>query len=188
MIEHTRKTPKEMTILVIGGSPRAHGRTQAISQYAETALQSKGFTVRRIELSEFRLPMYDGTAETGASPSVIAWKQVALDADGFFITSPDYHNGMSGALKNALDFLGGDHFRRKPTAIAALAGGGKGGMNALNNMRIVLRGIYALILSEQAVVDKNQLDENRQVVDPVAIKRLDVVVNELAAMVPLLTK
>lgn len=60
---------------------------------------------------------------------------------------------MSGALKNALDFLGSDEFEHKTVALIAVGGGGKGGMNALNNMRIVMRGVYANVIPRQLVLD-----------------------------------
>jgi azobenzene reductase len=63
------------------------------------------------------------------------------------------YNAMSGALKNALDFLGSDEFEHKPVALIAVGGGGKGGMNALNNMRIVMRGVYANAIPRQLVLD-----------------------------------
>lgn len=170
-------------ILVIGGSPRKFGRTRAITQYAEEALKREGLAVRRLELAELELPMYDGTSEQETIISVSEWKRAAMEADGFFIASPDYHNGMSGALKNALDYLGGEHFRRKPTAIVSMSGGGKGGMTALINMRTVLRGLYALVIAEQTVVDKDQIDDLRTLADPGAVRRVDTVVHELVWLV-----
>ena len=50
---------------------------------------------------------------------------------------------MSGALKNSLDYLSSSEFIHKPVALLAVAGGGKGGINALNSMRTVARGVYA---------------------------------------------
>ncbi|MBP1989015.1 NADPH-dependent FMN reductase [Paenibacillus eucommiae] len=170
---------EQVSILVIGGSPRLYGRTQAISKHASTKLNELGASVHHLELSDLRLPLYDGTAEQNEVPAVVMWKEAANQADGFFITTPDYHNGMSGALKNALDHLGGVHFKRKPVAIAAMAGGGKGGINALNNLRLVMRGLYALVLPDQVVVDKHQTDDQFQLSDPVISERIDLLAEEL---------
>jgi azobenzene reductase len=35
----------------------------------------------------------------------------------------------------------------------AAAGGGKGGINTLNNRRVVARGLYANVISKQVVLD-----------------------------------
>src|SRR5690606_26694637 len=102
------------SILIVNGSPCKFGRTQAITRYAEEQLTALGFTVTRIELAHLNIPVYDGTPEQNALPELIAWKSAFDAADALFIAAPEYHNGMSGSLKNALDYLGGDQFRRKP--------------------------------------------------------------------------
>ncbi|MCK9906868.1 NAD(P)H-dependent oxidoreductase, partial [Frankia sp. Cpl3] len=93
-------------------------------------------------------------------PAVKRLMAAAEQADGFVICTPEYHNGMSGSLKNALDFLGGKHFRGKAAIIGAACGGGKGGINALNNLRQVLRGVYAIVLPDQIVADPEHYDRH----------------------------
>ena len=169
-------------ILVIGGSPRKLGRTQALSNHIANSLSQLGAEVEYVNLAISKLPIYDGSLEQDQLPEVMHWRALALRADAFFVVTPDYHNGMSGALKNAIDFLGGSHFRRKPSAIAALAGGGKGGINALNNLRLVLRGVYSLVLADQVVVDKHQVDDQFQIIDPLIAQRVDGLAAELVTI------
>jgi azobenzene reductase len=173
-------------ILVIGGSPREAGLTQALSNHIASTLTRLGGEVDYMNLAVSKLPLYDGSSAQGQLPEVIQWRALAQQADAFFIVTPDYHNGMSGALKNAIDYLGGVHFRQKPSAIAALAGGGKGGINALNNLRIVLRGVYSLVLPDQVVVDKHQVNDQFQIIDPIIAQRVDQLAAELLAMSHLL--
>jgi azobenzene reductase len=173
-------------ILVVGGSPRMLGRTQALSNHIATTLTQLGAEVEYVNLAVSKLPIYDDSLEQNQLPEVIRWKELARQADAFFLVTPDYHNGMSGALKNAIDFLGGSHFRRKPSAIAALAGGGKGGINALNNLRLVLRGVYSLVLPDQVVVDKHQVNDQFQIIDPIIAQRVDGLAAELIVMSNLL--
>jgi NAD(P)H-dependent FMN reductase len=66
---------------------------------------------------------------------------------------------MSGALKNALDYVGSRQFRGKPVGLLACAGGGKGGINALTNLRTVVRGIMGMALPDQVVVDEDDFDD-----------------------------
>jgi azobenzene reductase len=173
-------------ILVIGGSPRRLGRTQALSNHIAVTLTRLGAKVEYMNLALKKLPIYDGSLEQDQLSEVIHWRALAGQAEAFFIVTPDYHNGMSGALKNAIDYLGGSHFRRKPSAIAALAGGGKGGINALNNLRLVLRGVYSLVLPDQVVVDKHQVNDQFQIIDPIIAQRVDGLAAELFAMSNLL--
>lgn len=60
-------------------------------------------------------------------------------------------------------------------ALLAVAGGGKGGINALNNMRTVMRGVYANVIPKQLVLDPVHIDiENAAVTEniKVSIKEL----------------
>lgn len=171
--------PVAPRIVVIGGSPRKAGRTRAVSAHAERVLGELGAAVTRIDLCDADLPLYDGDSGHWRSEPLQAWKRSLDEADGFFIVTPDYHNGMSGALKNALDWVGGDQFRNKPVSIAAVAGGGKGGINALNNLRIVLRGLYALTLADQTVIDKSHINEQLQLADEPLERRIRAMAEEL---------
>jgi len=50
--------------------------------------------------------------------SVIALKNSLAEADGLFLSSPEYAHGISGVLKNALDWLvSGEEFVDMPVAI-----------------------------------------------------------------------
>ena len=169
-------------ILVVGGSPRKLGRTQSLSNHIASTLTQLGAEVEYVNFAVEKLPLYDDSWEQKQLPEVIRWKELATKADAFFLVTPDYHNGMSGVLKNAIDYLGGSHFRGKPAAIAALAGGGKGGINALNNLRLVLRGVYSLVLPDQVVVDKHQVNEQFQIIDPAIAERVEALAAELFAM------
>jgi azobenzene reductase len=146
-----RKTNKgeiQMNMVVINGSPRKTGRTGIVARHI-----SQQYGAKLIDLSEGTLPLYNGEDSQDLLPSVKQLRKAVQEADGVVLCSPEYHNAMSGALKNALDFLGSDEFEHKPVALIAVGGGGKGGMNALNNMRIVMRGVYANAIPRQLVLD-----------------------------------
>jgi azobenzene reductase len=173
-----------MKIMVIAGSPTAKSRTRGIAQYAAEVLREMNVEVLYFDVGIDRLPLFTGDATSAENETVKKLGDYAEQADGFFVTSPEYHSGMSGALKNALDFLGGKHFKNKPSAIAVAAGGGKGGINALANLRTVLRGIYSLVIPDQYVADPVNFDEGNVLVDELAKTR----VSELATQLKELTE
>jgi NAD(P)H-dependent FMN reductase len=162
-----------MKILVLNGSPMEKSRTRGITKLAQEFLEEKGVQVETIDLGLEKLPLFPGDGGNENDVTLQKLYREAEDADGFFIASPEYHNGMSGVLKNALDFLGGSHFKHKPAAIAAASGGSKGGINALNNMRTVLRGLYAIVLPDQFVSDPYCYDEAYNLEDREAVERVD---------------
>jgi azobenzene reductase len=137
-----------MNIVMINGSPRKEGRTGKL-----TASLSKKYDIKTIDLSQLVLPIYNGQENQNELANVKILRTQLENADAIIAATPEYHGGMSGALKNAFDFLGSKHFKDKPVALMAVSGGGKGGINALNNMRIVLRALYANVLSKQLVLD-----------------------------------
>ena len=64
-------------------------------------------------------------------------------------------------------------------ALFACAGGGKGGMNALANMRIVARGVYANVITKQLVLDPIHIDEEHHTVTEAAKANIKNVMEEL---------
>jgi azobenzene reductase len=149
-----------MKILVIGGSPRLHANTRKVAETAAAWLRGKGVSVLEFDVRRHAVPLYNGDEDTYNHPQVKRLIDLATEADGFFICTPEYHNGISGALKNALDYLSGKHFSGKTAAIVAAAGGGKGGINALNNLRLVIRGVGGFVIPEQLVVDPEDIKDD----------------------------
>ncbi|KHE68852.1 NADPH-dependent FMN reductase [Halobacillus sp. BBL2006] len=137
-----------MNIIVISGTPRRTGRTRVAARLIAEQLGAD-----LVDLSELCLPFFNGEKEQEESPEVQQWKRKAHKADAFVWLTPEYHNGMSAVLKNALEFLDAESFRHKPTLLFSVAGGGKGGINALNQMRTIGRGLRAHVVPEQFVFD-----------------------------------
>jgi azobenzene reductase len=176
-----------MKIMVIAGSPTAESRTRGIAQYAAEVLRGMNVEVLYFDVGIDRLPLFTGDATSAENETVKKLADYAEQSDGFFVTSPEYHSGMSGALKNALDFLGGKHFKNKPSAIAVAAGGGKGGINALANLRTVLRGIYSLVIPDQYVADPVNFDEGNVLVDELAQTRMRELATQLKELTELVS-
>jgi azobenzene reductase len=176
-----------MNILVISGSTRERSRARGVSHWVVNQLKSKNIEVTLFDLGKEDLPMYKGGDESNHL-NVQKLKALAEEADGFFITTPEYHSGMSGALKNALDFLGSAQFKGKPATIVATSGGGKGGINALNSLRTVLRGVYAFTLPGQFVADPKCFNDDWAFVEEDAQERVNVLLEELATVTTLFTK
>ncbi|MBA2874726.1 NADPH-dependent FMN reductase [Thermaerobacillus caldiproteolyticus] len=161
-----------MNIVVINGSPRQSGRTRIVAKYIAAR-----YGAELIDLSEGTLPLYNGEASQNELPAVRQLRQQIRQADGVILCSPEYHSAMSGALKNSLDFLSSDEFEHKPVALIAVGGGGKGGINALNNMRTVMRGVYANAIPKQIVLDPPCFVHER--LTEAAAVQVDAVLSEL---------
>ncbi|MFZ3590804.1 NADPH-dependent FMN reductase [Bacillus sp. DJP31] len=163
-----------MKVVIINGSPRKAGRTGIIARFI-----AKKYEMQLIDLSEGRLPLYNGEIEQDQLAAVKELRDTIKSADAVILTTPEYHNAMSGALKNALDYLGSQQFQHKPVALLAVAGGGKGGINALNNMRTVARGVYGNAIPRQLVLDPGAFDKENQSITYDSEQQVDALVSEL---------
>jgi len=98
-------TPTEpVRILAIGGSTRPGSTTEMALRCAAAAAEAEGAEVTYIVGRDLLLPIYDvqtGERDPGAQSLVDAVRQ----ADGILIASPGYHGGISGMVKNALDYV-----------------------------------------------------------------------------------
>ncbi|HZG13834.1 MAG TPA: NADPH-dependent FMN reductase [Candidatus Bathyarchaeia archaeon] len=176
-----------MKIMVLNGSATKQSHTRGLSKAFIEALSSEQVELLTFDVGIDMLPIFTGSPEDREHPAVRKLQSYAEQADGFVITTPEYHNSMSGALKNALDYLGGRQFKGKPVVIGAAAGGGKGGINALNSLRQVLRGVYALVLPDQIVSDPDQHDEKADLVQWDALERVNGIAAELQRVTKLLS-
>lgn len=170
-----------MNILIISGSAREQSNSFGISQIVEKHIKNLEIEVNLYDLRKEELPIFKMEESQYQHPSVIKLVELAQQADAFFIVTPEYHNGISGALKNALDFLGIDHFKKKPVAIAAAQGGVVGGFNALNQLRLILRSLHATTLTEQVIVNIRNFNVAQQLEDTESIQQITSLVDDLHA-------
>ncbi|QAS54736.1 NADPH-dependent FMN reductase [Halobacillus litoralis] len=166
-----------MNVLLFCGSPREASITRGMAALVKEELLNQDVNVFYFDAFENQLPLFDG--EKSNNKEVKSLAEAANKADGFFFCTPEYHNGISGALKNALDYLNKNHFRNKPTVITSSAGAGKGGVNSLNNLRLVLRGVHSLVLPEQLVCDSAYFNEYGELTDEEIKKELNRMVDNL---------
>lgn len=103
-------------LLAISGSLR-HASINTMLLHAARRLAPEG-----VELTIYKslgdLPLFNPDLEGNEPPSVRdLWRQVDA-ADGLLIASPEYAHGITGAMKNCLDWLvGGHEFVNKPVAV-----------------------------------------------------------------------
>lgn len=64
------------------------------------------------------LPLFNPDIEIADAPSVANFRARILKADGILIASPEYAHGITGVMKNALDWMVGcEAFANKPVAL-----------------------------------------------------------------------
>lgn len=169
-----------MQILIMTGSLRAGSYSAALGRAAAQLLQDSGAAVDLCSPDDLVLPFCDARDdESTYPPEVAAWRERAARADGFLVISPEYHGGLSGLLKNALDLLDAEQFSGKPAALAVAAGGPKGGGAALVGMRTIFRGLLSLVIPEQMTVCDQDFNGQGELTSPQGRRRLEQLVRSL---------
>jgi FMN reductase len=134
-----------LKIVGLGGSLAKVSRSRAALQVALEGAAAAGAETMLLDLRELDLPMYDPDAgePTEAAARLI---EAAYGADGMLWSSPMYQGTISGAFKNALDWLH-DLGSREPAFLhdevigLISAAGGTHGLQAINTMEFATRAL-----------------------------------------------
>ena len=110
------------------------------------------------------MPLYDGDLETqqGLPDNAKTFKQLLLAHAGLLISAPEYNSGISGVLKNAIDWASRSTpgeaplacFVGKTVALMSASPGGLGGLRSLVHVRSILGNIHVLVLPDQVAVPR----------------------------------
>ena len=170
-------------LMIIVGSVRPGRIGLPIANWAlERAEAHGGFESELVDLAELGLPFMDEPAHPSlrkyTKPHTFAWSAQVEAADAFLFVTPEYNHSYSPALKNAIDFLNREWWR-KPVGFVSYGGvsGGTRGVVALDQAinglglvkvganleinfagRMVADGVFTPGEKELAVLDK-ELDE-----------------------------
>jgi FMN reductase len=173
-------------IVGLGGSLAAVSRSRAAVVTALAGAEAAGARTELLDLRELALPMYDPDHEepVGAASRLI---ESCYAADGLIWSSPLYQGTISGAFKNALDWL---HplGRRDPAYLddkvvgLVSAAGGAQGLQAINTMEFATRALrawavpYVVPIASAAAA----FDGDGAVRDPTVQRQLEMLGGEVA--------
>ncbi|MEU6067986.1 MULTISPECIES: NADPH-dependent FMN reductase [Streptomyces] len=161
MTDHTAARSPE--VLIVCGSVRPGGHTQALTRYAAARLDGDGHRVMLWNLAERPLPManpaYHHEPAANPDPAVRRFVAAARRADALLLASPVYHSSYSGVLKNALDCVSMSEFAGKSVGLLA-HGPQLTAVQVCDHLRIVVRSLYGHCVPEQAVTTPEDYDRD----------------------------
>lgn len=151
----TRNGSREdlLQILGISGSLRRASFNSALLRAAQE-LAPEGMEITTFDLKD--IPLYNGDVEAEGDPEpVIALKSVIRGADGVLFVTPEYNYGISGVLKNAIDWASRDRaegsLMGKPAAMMG-AGGPAGTARAQLQLQQTLAQTGTLVMVKPGVL------------------------------------
>ncbi|MCW5761214.1 MAG: NAD(P)H-dependent oxidoreductase, partial [Phenylobacterium sp.] len=146
-------------LLALSGSTRTGSLNQALVDLAAAEARARGAEVTAVNLKAFALPLYDGDVEAGAFPEAARELKALFRAHhGFLIASPEYNGGVSGVLKNAIDWVSrptdGENivalsaYRGKVAGLMGASISPFGGLRGITQLRQVLSTIQVVVATE----------------------------------------
>jgi len=102
-----------MKLLALSGSLRKQSYNTAANQALQT------ISPNNIEILLFQnmanIPLFNPDIEENTPPAIAELKALIAACDGLIISSPEYAHGITGVMKNTLDWLvSGEEFIDKP--------------------------------------------------------------------------
>jgi chromate reductase len=163
-------TIQPIRLLGIAGSLRAASFNRALLR-AAVELAPSG-----VEITTFdelgALPFYDGDVEAAGDPIAVRSLRAAVDAaDAILLVTPEYNDGTSAVLKNAIDWASRPPRRTLAGKLAAVIGasvtpgGARGGIESVKRS---LRRAGSEVLDEQVGVPSapDAFDAELRLTDP----------------------
>ncbi|MGA1263044.1 MAG: NADPH-dependent FMN reductase [Prochlorothrix sp.] len=165
-------------LLAFAGSARVASFNKKLVQVAAAAAEAGGAAVTVADLAHYPMPLFneDLEAEQGLPQSVLQFKDLLKNHDGFLIACPEYNGSITPLLKNAIDWAtrpapgepGLLCFRDKVAALLATSPGALGGIRGLVHVRAILSGLGVLVLPQQKAIPQGHqaFDDRGQLIDP----------------------
>ena len=151
-------------ILAFAGSTRTDSFNKKLVKLGAAAARAAGAEVTLVDLRDLPMPLYDGDLEaaSGLPDNAQKFKALMLAHQGLLISAPEYNSGISGVLKNAIDWASRSASNEPPLAcfvneVAALMSaspGALGGLRGLVHVRSILGNIHVLVLPDQLSIPK----------------------------------
>ena len=159
---------KALRIAIIIGSTRPGRNGEAVAKWVyEIAQERTDAEFELVDIKDFNLPLLDEPMPPimgqYSKPHTKAWGARIGSFDGYVFVTPEYNHGISGALKNAIDFLFAEWNNK---AAGFVSYGGAGGVRAVEQLRLVLAEVQMATVRNQVLLSMFNDFENFSVFKP----------------------
>src|SRR5438477_5721609 len=141
-------------IAIIIGSTRPNRNGEAVAKWVyEVAQKRTDAEFALVYIKDFNLPLLDEPMPPimgqYSKPHTKAWAAKIGSFDAYVFVTPEYNHGISGALKNAIDFLFAEWNNK---AAGFVSCGGVSGVCALEHLRPVLAEVRMALMRKQVLL------------------------------------
>ncbi|MHB1278796.1 MAG: NADPH-dependent FMN reductase [Bacteroidia bacterium] len=132
-------------IVILSSSIRIKRNSHRVAMYFKQYLEERQLAnVYILDLEEWNFPLFTERLSHMETPAklVLDYAEKIKTADGVILVTPEYNGGYPASLKNVVDVLYEEWFR-KPIAISTVSDGAFGGMNVITSIQYSLWKIKA---------------------------------------------
>jgi NAD(P)H-dependent FMN reductase len=177
MDPRARGATKVLNVAIILGSTRPGRNGEAVARWVYEIAQRRTDTkVELVDIKDFNLPLLDEPIPPSlgqySQPHTKVWAAKIAEFDAFVFVAPEYNHGISGALKNAIDFL----FREWNHKSAGFVsyGGYANGSRAVEQLRLVMGELHVADVRAQVLLSLFTDFENFSIFKPPAGREPEV--------------
>ena len=137
---------KKPYIIGIGGTTRANSSTEKALKIALRAADELGAETLLLGAEALDLPMY-APEKPDRAPAAQRFVAEIRKADGIILGSPGYHGGISGLVKNAIDYVedlskdASPYFQGRAVGLIATGAGWQGAVVTLSALRAIVHAL-----------------------------------------------
>jgi NAD(P)H-dependent FMN reductase len=129
-----------LKIAIIVGSTRPGRRAVPVAEWVlQNARKRTDASFEIVDIQDFDLPVLDEPMPPSmgqySKPHTKAWAAKIASFDGFIFVTPEYNHSISGALKNAIDFIYAEWTNK---AAGFVSYGSTGGARAVEHLRGIM--------------------------------------------------
>lgn len=147
-------------IVGISGSMSAHSQSRAALEIALESAAAAGASAELLDIHALEIPMFSPEGYKQPPAAVLHFCEAVRRADALVWSTPLYHGSVSGAFKNAIDWLEllakdpQPYLSDTPVALICTAGGTQG-LQAINTMEFIARALRAWVIPLTAPLSGN---------------------------------
>jgi FMN reductase len=146
MPQDPKNPARKPYIVGIGGTTRANSSTEKALKVALRAAEALGADTKLLGAEALALPMY-APEKPDRAPTAQQFVEEVRRADGIILASPGYHGGISGLVKNAIDYVedlskdSSPYFQGRAVGLIATGAGWQGAIVTLAALRSVVHAL-----------------------------------------------
>ncbi len=163
-------------IAIILGSTRPNRNGEAVAKWVyKVAKKRTDAEFELVDVKDFNLPLLDEPLSPilgqYSKPHTRVWAAKIDSFDAYVFVAPEYNHGISGALKNAIDFLFAEWNNK---AAGFVSYGSVSGARAVEQLRLVLAEVQMATVRNQVLLSMFTDFENFSVFKPGPTKEQSV--------------